>query len=215
MKLFGKTKEIEKNTNLFLTALVDAIKIFEVGINNYLNGDLEGFQNQLQEVIQKENDADLFYRDINFSLYTKMLIPESRADILSLLENSDDVIDTVKEILTYIDIEQPDVPSEIHEDLILLTKKSRKAVRHLKDAIDCYFNNDTTIQHHIKKVHHYEYEADKIEDDTKKLIFQSDIVSGLAEKSQLRDLITKISLLADKAEDVSDMLSIFWIKRSI
>lgn len=35
MKLFGKTKEIEKNTNLFLTALVDAINIFEVGINNY------------------------------------------------------------------------------------------------------------------------------------------------------------------------------------
>lgn len=215
LKLFGKAKEIEKNIEKFLTSIIDASTIFESSIELYLQGEIELFEKQLALIDSIEHEADMINREINYWLYTKMLIPESRSDILSLLESSDDTIDAVKSILTHISIEIPEIPEELHSKVLQLTKMSSKALVFLKYAIEAFFNNDSSIKEYIQKIQGYEVEGDAIEDEIKKIIFQSGIVSDLAKKTQLRDIMTQISLLADKAEDVADMLSIYSIKRSI
>lgn len=160
MKLFGKAKEIELHIAKFLSAISESSNIFEAGIASYLKQEMEEFEKQLAEIETIEHDADMCNREINHLLYSKMLLPESRADILSLLESSDDAIDAVKSILSHIDIERPLIPQELHSRVLQLTLMSSKALTHLQYAIEAFFNNDSAIKEYIQKIHLYECNGD-------------------------------------------------------
>ena len=63
------------------------------------------------------------------------------------------------------------------------------------------------------KVMLYEKEADKVSTKLKKGIFAADI--ELARKTHLRNFVEQIDNVADWAEDVSDRLAIYAIKRTV
>jgi predicted phosphate transport protein (TIGR00153 family) len=213
--LFGKAKNIEANINQFLDAIAEAGLIFSAGISDYLNKDFKQFKRRIEDIKKHEGIADNLRREVRYYLYTKMLIPESRGDVLGLLETSDDVIDTTKTVLTYFDIEHPDIPEFLNKDLLKLTEASVKALSNLVMANRAFFNNNATIRDFIHKVHFYEHEADQIEEQLKRSIFDSPDIPELAVKLQLRDFVSHISNLADDAEDVAERLSVYSIKRSI
>lgn len=213
--LFGKTKTIEAQIEQFFDKISEAGLIFRAGINDYLDKDFERFKKRLKDIKELEGDADELRREIRYYLYTKMLIPESRGDVLGLLETSDNVIDSTKTVLSHFDIEFPDIPQEFNTDLIKLTESSVHALSNLVKANRAFFNNNNIIHDYIHKVHFYEHEADQIEEKLKRQIFHSGRVTELAEKLQLRDFVAYISSLADASEDVAERLSVYSIKRTI
>jgi hypothetical protein len=213
--LFGDAKNIEANINQFLDAISEAGLIFSAGMSDYLNRDFKQFKRRILDIKKQEGIADNLRREIRYYLYTKMLIPESRGDVLGLLETSDDVIDTTKTVLTYFDIEHPDIPVFLNKELLKLTEASVNALSNLVLANRAFFNNDSSIRDYIHKVHFYEHEADQIEEQLMRRIFDSEQVDELAKKLQLRNFVAHISSLADSAEDVAERLSVYSIKRSI
>ena len=58
--------------------------------------DDEAFQRRLKKVAEGEHQADDLRRSTEAILYTYALIPESRGDVLGLLETLDDVIDRAR-----------------------------------------------------------------------------------------------------------------------
>jgi hypothetical protein len=213
--LFGNAKNIEANINQFLDAISEAGLIFSAGISDYLNRDFKQFKRRILDIKKQEGIADNLRREIRYYLYTKMLIPESRGDVLGLLETSDDVIDTTKTVLTYFDIEHPEIPEFLNKELLKLTEASVNALSNLVLANRAFFNNDRSIRDYIHKVHFYEHEADQIEEQLMRRIFDSQQIDELAKKLQLRNFVSHISSLADSAEDVAERLSVYSIKRSI
>lgn len=213
--LFGNAKNIESNINQFFDAISEAGLIFSAGISDYLNRDFEQFKRKILDIKKQEGFADNLRREIRYNIYTKMLIPESRGDVLGLLETSDDVIDTTKTVLTYFDIEQPDIPASLNKELLKLTEASGNAISNLVLANRAFFNNDPAIRDYIHKVHFYEHDADQIEEQLLRRIFISDQIDDLAKKLQLSNFVSHISNLADSAEAVVERLSVYSIKRSI
>src|SRR6056297_2220792 len=213
--LFGKAKNIEAEIEQFFDKISEAGLIFSAGIKDYLDGDFEQFHNRIKDINKQEGEADNLRREIRYYLYTKMLIPESRGDVLGLLETSDNVIDMTKTVLSHFDIENPTIPSELNSEFLKLADASVNALSNLVKANRAFFKNNNIIHDYIHKVHFHEHEADRIEEKLKKLIFQSENYGGLAEKLQLRDFVTYISSLADESEDVAERLSVYSIKRSI
>ena len=96
MVLFKKTKKLELKMDEFLDTISASGIIFQEGVKQYLNGKLEIFEKQTKAIRELESRADRLRHAIEQQLYTETLIPESRGDVLALLETADDVINQGK-----------------------------------------------------------------------------------------------------------------------
>ncbi|MFP4619045.1 MAG: DUF47 domain-containing protein [Spirochaetaceae bacterium] len=213
--LFNKSLTLEVKIENFLDNVTNSGILFKSGITDYLEEDMEQFHNKLKEIRKNEEAADSLRREIRYRLYKKMLIPESRGDVLGLLETTDNVIDTTKKVLGQFDVEKPKIGSFLHKNFLKLAESSAQALDYVVRADRAFFNNSEGIQDHIHKVHYYEHEADQIEEQIKKEIFECTEIPELAEKMQLRDFVELIASLSDQAEDVAERLSVYAIKRNI
>lgn len=211
--LLKRIKIIESKIDEFLDLISDASLIFQKGIQYYLKGNKEGFENRLQSVSEYEHKADEIRIEIERNLYIHTLIPESRGDVLGIMENTDNVIDKMKETLVLFSIESPETLPEFNELFEEVTEASIQGVDFMVKAVRAFFKDLQAVNDHIHKVYFYEKEADKIAEKLKRQIFQSDV--ELSKKLHLTRFVTNVEKVSDYAEDVCDRLSICVIKRQI
>jgi len=211
--LFKPTRQLESNIEEFLNSVSEGAIVFEQGVKCYVDNDMENFTAHIQKIDELENKADELRRQIESMLYTHTLIPEHRGDVLGLLENTDDVIDTMKETLNQFDIETPDIPHTLNKDFLDLTTVSVKSADTLVNAIRAFFVEARAVKDHLHKVYYYEKEADRIGNHLKRKVFQMNL--DLCKKFHLRYFALHIQNVSDRAEGVADRLAIYTIKRTI
>jgi predicted phosphate transport protein (TIGR00153 family) len=209
---FGKTKLLESQVDQFLDLITKGTLCMRAAIQSYLGGDDEDFQSRLVLVSDYERKADDLRRSTQAMIYTYSLIPESRADVLGLLENLDSVIDRAKQVVQEFDVQEPDVEIGYFDLYLQVTNKSVKAVEQAVDAARAFFRNESRMRDCINKVDFYESEADRAGFRLKKQIYQSDL--DLARKHHLRYFADALESLSDIAQEVSERLTIASIKRS-
>lgn len=211
--LFKNAITLEVKIQHYLDNVTNSGILFQEGIDDYLNGDMTQFANKLADIRQNEEAADELRREIRYRLYRKMLIPESRGDVLGLLETTDNVIDATKKVLGHFDVEKPNIREFLRPIFAKLAKASADALDNVVRADRAFFTNKENVEDYIHKVHFYEHEADQLEEQAKKAIFESTEIPELAEKLQLRDFVELIASLSDESEDVAERLSVYAIKR--
>ncbi|MFQ5584379.1 MAG: DUF47 domain-containing protein [Calditrichia bacterium] len=210
---FKKIKELESEIDRYLDLELKAAFLFKQSIKFYLGGDMEEFAQRSNEIDKTESDADLLRRSIESKLYLETLIPESRGDVLGLLESADKVLNTATETLHQFLVERPKILPEVKPLFIELTDVSIAAMETMVAAIRCYFKDLTRVRDNISKVQYLESESDKISRKLKYIVFKKDI--DLCEKIHIRNFAVHIENIADEAEDVCDRLAIAAIKRSL
>jgi predicted phosphate transport protein (TIGR00153 family) len=208
---FSKTRLLESQVDQFLDLITKGTLCMREGIQSYLSGDDEDFHNRLETVRDYERKADELRRSTESMLYTYSLIPESRADVLQLLEKLDDVIDCAKHILQEFDVQQPDVEIGYFDLFVDLADKSVKAVEQVVEAARAFFRSESRLRDCINKVDFYESEADRAGLRLKKQIYQSDL--ELPRKHHLRYFADSLESLSDMAQVVSEQLAIANVKR--
>ena len=214
MALFRRTKSLESEIDDFLDKLSQSALLFQRAIEIYLaDGPTTEFEDRLSQVNSLESKADHLRRAIETQLYAQTLIPESRGDVLGLLENLDKVLNFCEGALWAFAIEKPQIPEEYHADYRTLTEQVVNTVEALVLASRAFFRNIEAVADHMHKVMFYEKEADKVSTKLKMAIFGSDL--PLSHKAQLRNFVEHIDNLADKSEDVADRLAIYTIKRTV
>ncbi len=214
ISLFGRTRALEKEIDDFLDKLSQCSLIFKIAIRVYLDdGCTPDFETKLHDVNKMESDADHLRRAIETKLYAQTLIPESRGDVLGLIENLDQLLNLYDGSLWAFSIEKPEIPGEFHGDFENLTDMAVQAAESLVLASRAFFRNPDAVGNHNHKVMFFEKEADKVSTKLKQAIFGSDL--ELAQKSHLRNFVEHIDNVADLAEDIADRLAIYTIKRTI
>jgi len=206
--------KIERQIDEFLNQISEAGLIFESGTEAYLAGDAEGLKAKLDDITHKEHRGDELRRTIETALYTKTLIPESRGDVLELLESMDYLLGGFKGALWRIEIESPEVPAPFHAGILELSGKVVKTAEAIVLSARAFFKDLSTITNHMHKVSYWETECDKIVSRLQRDIFRDESLR-LSHKMQLRDYVRSLDKIADKAEDVADKLAIYVIKRSL
>lgn len=213
--LFKKTKSLEDRFNKFLNITSEAGLILFEGIKCYLENDETEFEHFLNKLTKLEGNADSIRKEITTELYAKTLIPESRGDIFDLLETLDEVINQAKQTLIEFSIEIPLIPKEYNDDFIKLAEYAGNAVNQVVKATRKFINDPTDVEHNINKVYYWEKEADRQSEQLKRKVFKDTSIETLSKKFHMRYFALHIDMIADKAEDVADKLSIYAIKRSI
>ncbi|MFH1214157.1 MAG: DUF47 family protein [Candidatus Neomarinimicrobiota bacterium] len=212
--LFGRVKVLEQKSGEFLDVTVEASHVLITGMTHYLEGARELFEADFRQISALENRGDALRREIENQLYTETLIPESRGDVLALLENIDNITNQSKQILMELSVEIPEIPTEFHADYLQLTEKSIKAVEEVINSTRTFLNFPLMIEHSLNKVYFWESEADRHSELLKRKVFRTADLE-LSRKFHLRYFALHIELLADRAEDVADRLAIYAIKRSL
>jgi predicted phosphate transport protein (TIGR00153 family) len=212
--IFKKKQSIEREIDDFLDHFSEAGLLFQAGIDLYLNGKMERFKKTIDDITEVEHAGDALRRSIEEKLYRKTLIPESRGDVLELLESLDALLDRFKGALYRFDIECIEIDPEFHNDFKELVGHVINASEALVQSSRCFFKDISCVANFMHKVSFWETEADKISTILQKKIFKQTKMS-LSQKMQLRDFVRHVDKIADRAEDVADDLSIFVIKRSL
>ncbi len=212
LRLFKRTKALEIDVDDYLDKLAQSALAFQLAVQIYLHDGRTGeFEEKLQQVNELESSADRLRRSIEAQLYSQMLIPDSRGDVLGLLENLDSIVNVIEGTLWNFSIETPDIPADLRNDFQTLTDRAILAVEALVSASRAFFRNIELVPDHMHKVMFYEKEADKVSTKLKRTIFAMDL--PLSHKAHLRDFAEQIDNIADRSEDVADRLAIYTIKR--
>jgi predicted phosphate transport protein (TIGR00153 family) len=212
--VFKKKVGIEKEIDSFLDLVSESGLIFIRGITSYAGGKNAEFQRQLDQIVASEHNADMLRRSIEDLLYRRTLIPESRGDVLRIIENMDSLLGKFKGAMWRLQIEQPIIEKVFTEDLLGLTDVVVKSVETVTLSVRAYFRDIGSVSDHMHKVSFWEKEADKLATNLQIRVFRHEGYS-LCQKMQLRDLIGHIEDISNLAEDMADSLAIYVIKRSL
>ncbi len=210
--IFYKTKELESEIDAFCDTVDQGALAFKLGINLFLRGADTTFEDKLRQVNELESRGDTLRRAVERKLYSQTLIPESRGDVLGLLENMDRILNECEGAMWQFFIEKPKIPDEFNADFTGLTGFVVESVSALVSASRRFFRDIDAVSDQLHKVMFYEKEADKVSTKLKIAIFASEL--DLSRKIQLSNFVEHIDNIADTAVDVADRLAIYTIKRS-
>jgi len=218
MKLFDiflrKQRSIEKDVFQYLDTWKNCLEYFKDGMELYLSGGISEECNYcVQEVHKTEERADELRRKVEWEMYSKALIPESRGDILGFLETMDKIPNKAESLLNQIKLQKLQFPKELNQNLERIVALSYEAIQLVYDAATKLLSKNGDIHKRADEIDAKETECDHAEQDTIAKIFDMDIEK--ADKILLKEFIIELGNLTDRAEDVSERLTLLSVKRRV
>jgi predicted phosphate transport protein (TIGR00153 family) len=208
MSLFTRTtKELTVKIDEFFDSVEIGILIFKEGVKAYVNGDHDAFQNHLKRIDEIENKADNLQRSIENDMMVHSILPQQRSDIVKLLWQLDEILDTAKSTLNEFYIEMPHIPHSLAQDFTSLAEVSANAAEELMPAARAFFREPHIVREKLIKVYFFERETDKAAFQMKKKVFHEMNDLSLAEKAHIRYITHHIESISDTAQDAADLLA--------
>lgn len=213
MAVFTRTT---KNLIIRIDEFIDNVElgllVFREGIKAYLEKDNEAFLRHLCKLDTLESNADKLQRSIENEMITHSILPQHRQDVITLIDELDEIIDVLKSSLNEYNIERPEIPVSLNKNFISLADASLFAAEELIPAARAYFRAPHTVREKLLKVYYFESETDKISKSMKTTIFQEMNELDLARKAHLRYIINHLENISDLAQKAADLLSGMAIK---
>jgi len=214
MRFINKQKRVAGQITEYTQTIERCMGILHDSIERYCrDGDRETLRRDFQEIHRFEGSADDIRRDIELMMYTKALFPESRGDILGLLETMDRVPNHSESTVRMILNQHIRIPGELTADILRLVEITCKCVRQMTEAVAALFDHYMSAPVLVGKIDELETESDQAEEALIDRIFSSGMEG--TEKILLRDLVRRIAGVSDRAENVGDRIRIMVAKRSI
>jgi len=212
MGLFGAQHEIEKKLAEYLDETEAIALELQKAIECYLKQDGDGFASCFERINLMEHRLDTLRRDIEEEIYGRRLLPDTRGDILGLLESMDKIPNRIQALTREMILQKVRVPEGLYPGLIRLADRDVKIVGVLARTARAFLDQPDKVKEGAKELSDHEHEGDLIERGAVALIFDDDRLE-LAHKLQLRRLVDDLGSICDIAEDVGDRLVIAALKR--
>ena len=213
--LFSRKNKVLKMVEDYLSSANECMRHFMESLEEYF---ANGLSNTFDEIILKthraESMSDDIRREIEVAMYEKGLIPESRGDILGLLETFDKIPNKAESVLYQIQSEFLLIPDGLKPDFEKLVRINCGAYEDIARCVEELFKNIGRVKHIANEVDKKESDSDTIERGLIRKIF-SDTAIDVGQKILLKELAIEIGNISDRAEDASDRLNIVAVKRYI
>ena len=210
----NKQKKIEKLMESYQQQVVDCFKQFDKAFQKYLaNHDRNELAKDFSEIHSFESKADDIRREVEEMMYSKSLFPESRGDIMGLLETVDKVPNKAEDIVRRVLNQRINIPKEYAYSVLELVKLACRSAITLVESMECLFSNFSKATRTVGIMDEIESQADCIEADIIERIFSSNMDNF--DKLQLRDLTVAISEVCDRVMNAGDKIRIIVAKRRV
>ncbi|MCD4824444.1 MAG: DUF47 family protein [Phycisphaerae bacterium] len=216
MALFvNKQKKVQTEVSRYCSQVANCLDTFQHALEQYCkNPDRDAIRKDVADVHKAESLADDIRRDIEVLMYSKALFPESRGDILGLLETMDKVPNQAESTVRMIMNQHIVIPETYCQKVLQLVDVGCRAGKAMIEAAEKLFTDYTNATVAIGKIDELESEGDRIDAELIERLFSDDDIDGF-DKIILRDLVKQISQISDRAENVGDRIRIIVAKRGI
>jgi predicted phosphate transport protein (TIGR00153 family) len=164
---------------------------------------------RVMEVHASESRADDIRREIELEMYRKALIPESRGDVLGLIEAMDLIPNLFQSLCDQLLFQKIEVPPEFQERYLRLVEVNIDSYNLLREAILALFYR-RNCQEQLRGIDSKESESDGIERNLVKDIFNTTL--DKADKILLKEIVVNTGDISDTVEVAADRLNLAIIK---
>ena len=212
--LFKKELQLEKLIYSYLENLGVIQKHFVKAMNICLKeGVSDDFCFLMDQTHKFESRADDLRDEINELMYRRALIPESREDIMALLERVDEIPRSFEHVLNIIRTEKITLPDFLVLDVQELIRISMESCDLMAKQIDVMIKKREGIRALMSSIDQNESHCDHIERRIIVKLFESDFEPFL--KLQLKELIIVLGEISDQVDRVSKRVNIMAMKRRV
>jgi len=213
--LFKKQSQVEQLIYDYLDTLKLTQKSFLTALEAcLLNGVFcENFEYLIIQTHKFESKADDIREEVKSLMYEKALIPESRGDIMLLLDSIDTIPHLFEKVLYSIQTQKLTLPDIIMTDIKELIKISLECCDLMIREVIALFKKNEGIRDLVAQIDGNESHCDHIERRIITKIFDAAI--DPFQKLQLKELIGLIGEISDQADRVSKRINIINIKRRV
>ena len=214
MFTFAKNKQLLSSLNEYIKVTENTMKLFSDAMVYLLNNCLdEHFSVLAAKVSKLESDADDLRRQIELDMYQKSLLPETRNDLLLIIENLDCTPTRAETILNMFLTQKTVILDELKPQMLELLKLSIETYSHTIEAVDDCFGKMEKVNDLNRLVDNNESIGDGLEREMITMIFDSDIET--AEKILQKEFVLQLGSICDMCETTLDLVVICAIKRSV
>jgi hypothetical protein len=212
--LFKKEKQLESLIYQYLENLGKTQEHFLKAMDTCLEAGVCGeFVFLIDQTHKFESKADEIRDEINYLMYSRALIPESREDIMNLIEQVEIIPRIFELILHMIRTQKLKIPDAFMLEVKDLIRISAESCELMIKQIDLMLKNRHGIRALLSTIDHNESHCDHIERSLMSKVFDSDI--DMVHKLQLKELIVAMGEISDQADRVSRRVNILTLKRRV
>jgi predicted phosphate transport protein (TIGR00153 family) len=212
--LFKKEQQVEQLIYQYLDSLKMAEDNFLKAMNVYFQkGFCDEFDFLIEQTHKVESKADDTRYEIETMMYAKALIPESRGDVLGLLEAVDQIPGLFELILYMIQTQRLRTPDFLVLDIKELIRVSLECCDLLIKEVEALFKKSGDIRSLVSNIDNNESQCDHIERRIITRIFDSDL--DPFQKLQLKEMVIQLGEISDQADRVSRRVHIISTKRRV
>lgn len=215
MFAFSKNKELIFQLENYYDIIQITLSKFLLSIEYVLSKGIDNhFEVMVEEVSESEHDADNIRKQIEHKMFQQSLLPETREDLLNIIEEMDNIPDLCERTL-YMIVDQQFLPiPSISKDLIELIKIGIECFKYTLDSAHDYLGKMQHTDSLLQKVNDYEHIGDKLERKMIKLIFSNqNLTTG--EKLIQKEIVKEIGNICNKSKHTAQRIIIASIKRKI
>lgn len=201
----------------YLESWIGTVIAFQDAWQTFLElGFGEAFDYKVEFTHKQESRADDLRRNIELELYGKALLPESRGDILGLLETVDRLLSEAEWVLYELQLQEMVIPEPLKERFAGLVQVVCECCVGVHKSLKVMFVETTDaplLSELTDAVDALESESDHLERGLIRSIFKLDISAG--EKILLKELVMRLGTVTDRAENVSNRITLASVKRRV
>lgn len=210
---FRRTGLLISEIDEYLDKVAESVMVLEQALLHYVEHGPDDYLSQkLEQIGGIEGRADELRRAIANVMYTEMLMPDTRGDVLTLLDELDTLIDDSVHAIADLAMERPELPENTHDAFHTMMVGTSKAAQCTVDAARAYFKEPSAVRNHVHKIGFHASEVTDVTFNAGTAVFDSDL--SLERKRQLRVWLLSIREIASHANDVGDQIEIFAVKRA-
>lgn len=214
MVFWWKKTAIEERLEGYFEECDRCFQLFEKAVAVLLEtGYGPAFESAVDHAHESESEADDLRRDIELTLYSKALLPESRDDLLNLLESFDILLTAAETVLYDLQCQKTEIPGGLMPMLERLFETNLQAYFLLRKAVDALLHNPRFTLHAVKEVDAKESASDRLEREMVKWIYSADLEGY--RRRDLKELVKQVGRISDQAEHTADLVGIIALKRQI
>ena len=212
--LFKKQNRVEMLIFEYMNTLKLIQESFLAAINACLeNQKCDDFDFLITQTHKHESRADDIRDEINNLMYSKALIPDSRGDIMRLIESIDMIPHFFERVLFIMQTQKLNIPDFIALDVKDLIRISLESCDLLSKQMTLHLKQKLGIRSLLGTIDTNESHCDHIERRIITKIFDSDLDPFT--KLQLKELIVTMGEISDQADRVSKRINIISMKRRV
>ncbi|MDY0091614.1 MAG: DUF47 family protein [Candidatus Vecturithrix sp.] len=209
-----RERTIEQLMDQYLEEMRTCLNLFKDAVCTMLEDSTsQAAADLVLQVDRAESRCDDLRRQIEMELYGKALMPESRGDLLGLLEALDKVPNKAEELVYDIHLQRVVFPNTLRDQFCTLVEKNVYCVQVLYEAASAIFRDIDAVFSLTEAIRQIENEIDELERQLIREVFK--IEERLSYQNLMHRIIRGICDISDKSQNVSERLAILAVKRQI